>query len=104
MYNDRHNRDTRNNRDNTDDRRESKTNSESPARKNFFRRRKSCPFTGEGAQKIDYLDVKLLQKFVSERGKITPRRITGVNAKPQRSLALAIKRARYLALMPYLIK
>lgn len=101
MFTDRNNR---NNRDNRDDRRETKSNSESPVRKNFFRRRKSCPFTGAEAQQIDYLDVKLLQKYVSERGKITPRRITGVNAKPQRSLAIAIKRARYLALMPYLIK
>lgn len=75
-----------------------------PGKKFFFRRRKSCPFTGEGAQKIDYLDVKTLQKYVSERGRIIPRRITGVNAKPQRELAIAIKRARFLALLPYVIK
>lgn len=75
-----------------------------PIKKVFFRRRKSCPFTGEGAQKIDYLDVKLLQKYVSERGRMIPRRITGVNAKPQRELASAIKKARFLALLPYVIK
>ncbi len=71
------------------------------ARRPFFRRRKSCPFSGEGAPKIDYKDVKLLQRFVSERGKIVPRRITAVTAKEQRDLAQAIKRARLLALLPY---
>lgn len=75
-----------------------------PLRKTFFRRRKTCPFSGQGASKIDYLDVKLLQKYVSERGRIIPRRITGVNAKPQRELAVAVKRARFLALLPYVIK
>ncbi len=80
------------------------SNYKPPARKSFFRRRKSCPFSGKDAIKIDYLDVKLLQKYVSERGRITPRRITGVDAKPQRALSLAIKRARYLALLPYSVK
>ena len=69
----------------------------------FFRRRKSCPFSGKDAPKIDYKDVRLLQGFVSERGKIVPSRITAVSAKRQRELAQAIKRARFLALLPYLI-
>ena len=69
-------------------------------RRNFMRRRKVCPFSGAGAPKIDYKDVKLLQRYVSERGKIVPSRITAVSAKKQRELAQAIKRARYLALLP----
>ncbi len=73
------------------------------ARKPFFRRRKSCPFSGEGAPAIDYKDVKLLQRYVSERGKIVPSRITAVSAKKQRELARALKRARFLALMPYAV-
>lgn len=72
-------------------------------KKTFFRRRKTCPFTGENAPKIDYKDVKLLSRFVSERGKMMPSRITAVSAKKQRLLAQAIKRARYLALMPYAV-
>jgi len=67
-----------------------------PARRPFFRRRKSCPFSGPNAQKIDYKNTKLLQRFVSERGKIVPSRITAVSAKRQRELAKAIKRARFL--------
>lgn len=67
----------------------------------FFRRRKSCPLSGKNAPVVDYKDVKLLQRFVSERGKIMPSRITAVSAKKQRVLARAIKRARNLALMPY---
>ncbi len=55
-----------------------------PARRPFFRRRKTCPFSGEGAPKIDYKDIKLLQRFISERGKIVPSRITAVSAKKQR--------------------
>ncbi len=74
------------------------------ARRPFFRRRKTCPFSGRDAPKIDYKDVKLLQRFVSERGKIVPSRITAVSAKKQRALARAIKRARNLALLPFLIK
>ncbi len=70
----------------------------------FFRRRKSCPFAAKNAPKIDYKDVKLLQRFVSERGKIVPSRITAVSGKRQRELARAIKRARYLALLPYVLK
>jgi small subunit ribosomal protein S18 len=73
-------------------------------RRPFFRRRKSCPFAHANAPKIDYKDIKLLQRFVSERGKIVPSRITAVSAKKQRELATAIKRARFLALMPYVIK
>lgn len=74
------------------------------ARKPFFRRRKSCPFSGKDAPAIDYKDVKLLQRYVSERGKIVPSRITAVSAKKQRELSRAIKRARFLALLPYAIK
>ena len=73
-------------------------------RRPFFRRRKSCPFAHPNAPKIDYKDIKLLQRFVSERGKIVPSRITAVSAKKQRELAQAVKRSRYLALMPYVIK
>ncbi|NKB54248.1 MAG: 30S ribosomal protein S18 [Rhizobiaceae bacterium] len=75
-----------------------------PTRRPFQRRRKTCPFTGENAQKIDYKDVKLLQRYISERGKIVPSRITAVSLKKQRELARAIKRARFLALIPYVIK
>ena len=75
-----------------------------PRRRSFFRRRKSCPFAGPKAPKIDYKDVKLLARFTSERGKIVPSRITAVSAKKQRVLARAIKKARFLALIPYIIK
>jgi small subunit ribosomal protein S18 len=78
--------------------------SASAGRRAFLRRRKVCPFSGAGAPKIDYKDVKLLQRYVSERGKIVPSRITAVSAKKQRELAVAIKRARYLALLPYVVK
>jgi small subunit ribosomal protein S18 len=73
-------------------------------RRPFFRRRKSCPFSGPHAPKIDFKDVKLMQRFVSERGKIVPSRITAVSAKKQRELSRAIKRARFLALLPYILK
>jgi small subunit ribosomal protein S18 len=73
-------------------------------RRPFFRRRKSCPFSGTNAPKIDYKDVRLLQRFISERGKMVPSRITAVSSKKQRELSKAIKRARYLALLPYIIK
>ncbi len=72
-------------------------------RKPFFRRRKTCPFSGPDGIQIDYKDVKLLQKFTTERGKIIPSRITAVSQKKQRELAHAIKRARFLALMPYVL-
>ncbi len=75
-----------------------------PIRRPFHRRRKTCPFSGENAPKIDYKDVKLLQRFISERGKIVPSRITAVSMKKQRELAKAIKRARFLGLLPYVIK
>ncbi len=74
------------------------------ATKPFFRRRKGCPFSGENAPQIDYKDTKLLQRYISERGKIVPSRITAVSAKKQRELATAIKRARFLALLPYAVK
>ncbi|HUK58011.1 MAG TPA: 30S ribosomal protein S18 [Stellaceae bacterium] len=73
-------------------------------RRPFFRRRKSCPFSGPNAPKIDYKDVKLLQRFLSERGKIVPSRITAVSTKRQRELAQAIKRARYLGLLPFSLR
>ena len=73
-------------------------------RKPFNLRKKNCPFSGENAPKIDYKDVRLLQKYVSERGKIVPRRISAVSAKKQRELAKAIKRSRFLALMPYTVE
>ena len=74
------------------------------ARRPFFRRRKTCPFSGENAPRIDYKDVKLLQRYISERGKIVPSRITAVSSKKQRELSRAIKRARFMALLPYLVK
>lgn len=67
----------------------------------YFRRKKFCRFTAEGITEIDYKDLQLLKSFVSESGKIVPSRITGTKAKYQRQLATAIKRARYLALLPY---
>ena len=76
----------------------------SPGRRPFYRRRKTCPFSSDSAPKIDHKDIRLLQRYVSERGKIVPSRITAVSAKKQRELAKAIKRARFLGLIPYLIK
>ena len=73
-------------------------------RRPFFRRKKTCPFSGAGAPKIDYKDVKLLQRFISERGKIVPSRITAVSTKKQRLLDNAIKRARFMALLPYVVE
>ncbi len=67
----------------------------------FFRRRKFCRFTAEGVKQIDYKDLETLKAFVSETGKIVPSRITGTKAKYQRQLATAVKRARFLALLPY---
>ena len=75
-----------------------------PTRRPFHRRRKSDPFSGSEAPKIDYKDVRLLQRYISERGKIVPSRITAVSQKNQRALARAIKRARFLGLLPYIIK
>ena len=67
----------------------------------FFRRRKFCRFTAEGVKQIDYKDLDTLKAYVSETGKIVPSRITGTKAKYQRQLATCIKRARYIALLPY---
>ena len=67
----------------------------------YFRRRKFCKFTAEGTVQIDYKDLETLKAYVSETGKIVPSRITGTKARYQRQLATAIKRARYLALIPY---
>ena len=67
----------------------------------FFRRRKFCRFTAEGVTEIDYIHLDTLKQYVSETGKIVPSRITGTKAKYQRQLATAVKRARYLALLPY---
>jgi small subunit ribosomal protein S18 len=77
--------------------------SSSQSRRPFQRRRKTCPCSGPNAPKIDYKDVRLLQRYVSERGKIVPSRITAVSAKKQRVLAQAIKRARFIGLMPYAV-
>jgi small subunit ribosomal protein S18 len=78
--------------------------SQMQTRRPFFRRRKSDPLSGTDAPKIDYKDVRLLQRYISERGKIVPSRITAVSAKKQRELARAIKRARFLGLLPYVIR
>ncbi len=67
----------------------------------FFRRRKFCRFTAEGVQEIDYKDLEVLKQYITETGKIVPSRITGTKAHYQRQLATAVKRARYLALLPY---
>ncbi|CTQ74442.1 MAG: 30S ribosomal protein S18 [Labrenzia sp.] len=77
--------------------------SQTPSRRPFFRRRKTCPFSGSNAPKIDYKDIRLLQRYISERGKIVPSRITAVSAKKQRELSRAIKRARLLGLLPFVI-
>jgi small subunit ribosomal protein S18 len=86
-----------------DDRRGGGASAAAGARRPFYRRRKSCPFSGPNAPKIDYKDVRLLSRFLSERGKIVPSRITAVSGKKQRELANAIKRARFLALLPYVV-
>ena len=67
------------------------------------KRRKVCYFTSNGITHIDYKDVDLLKKFISERGKILPRRVTGTSAKYQRKLTVAIKRSRMMALLPYVV-
>lgn len=66
-----------------------------------FRRKKYCRFTAEGITEIDYKDIDILKSFITETGKIVPSRITGTKAKYQRQLATAIKRARFLALLPF---
>jgi small subunit ribosomal protein S18 len=67
----------------------------------FFRRKKYCRFTAENIAYIDYKDLELLKAYVTETGKIVPSRITGTSARYQRQLATAVKRARYLSLLPY---
>jgi len=67
----------------------------------YFRRRRYCRFTAEGVREIDYKDVNTLKQYVTETGKIVPSRITGTRSRYQRQLSRAIKRARYLALLPY---
>ncbi|NNC36872.1 MAG: 30S ribosomal protein S18 [Acidimicrobiales bacterium] len=75
-----------------------------PTRTQFSRRRKVCPFSGDNGLTIDYKDPKMLQRYMSEKGKIVPSRISSVTLKKQRELARAIKRARFLALLPYAAK
>ena len=70
----------------------------------FNKRKKACPFSFKNSPKIDYKDTKLLSRYTSERGKIVPSRISAISAKKQRELSKAIKRARFLALMPYVVK
>lgn len=85
----------------------SRTYTENPStakpamRRPFFRRQKACPFTGSEAPAIDYKNARLLSRYISERGKIVPSRISSVSAKKQRELSVAIKRARFLGLLPY---
>jgi len=67
----------------------------------FFRRKKFCRFTAEGVKEIDYKDIATLKNYITETGKIVPSRVTGTRARYQRQLATAIKRARFLALLPY---
>ena len=74
------------------------------SRRPFFKRKKTCPFSGENAPLIDYKDTKLLSRYVTERGKIVPSRISSISTIKQRELSKAIKRARFLALMPYVSK
>ena len=78
-------------------------NKNDPTKRHFFRRKKTCPFSLPNAPKIDYKDIKLLNKYVTERGKIVPSRISAISAIKQRELSKAIKRARFLALMPYVL-
>jgi len=67
----------------------------------FFRRKRYCRFTAEGITEVDYKDLGLLKAYISENGKIVPSRITGTHARYQRQLSTAVKRARYIALLPY---
>ncbi len=74
---------------------------QSNVKRPFFRRRKTCPFTGPNAPQIDWKDLRMLGRYISERGKIIPSRITAVSQKKQRELAVAIKQARFMAILPY---
>ncbi|MFP4155297.1 MAG: 30S ribosomal protein S18 [Halothiobacillaceae bacterium] len=67
----------------------------------FFRRKRFCKFTAEGVEQIDYKDLDTLKQYITETGKIVPSRVTGTKARYQRQLSTAIKRARFLALLPY---
>ncbi|MDW8468038.1 MAG: 30S ribosomal protein S18 [Burkholderiales bacterium] len=78
-----------------------KSKSKERAQRALYRRRKFCRFTAEKVEWIDYKDVELLRDYISENGKIIPARITGTSARYQRQLSVAIKRARFLALLPY---
>lgn len=71
------------------------------SKKQFFKKKRSCPFSGPNALKVDYKDLRLLQKFISDSGKMLPSRITSVSTKYQRHLSQAIKRARFLSLLPF---
>src|SRR5689334_8567224 len=75
--------------------------SESNVKRPFFRRKKSCPFSGKNAPEIDWKDIRTMGRYLSERGKVMPSRITAVSQKKQRELAIAIKRARFMGLLPY---
>ncbi len=87
------------------DERAPKTNADAPMKRRIIRRRKKvCEFCGAGVTEIDYKDTKKLSKYISERGKILPRRITGACAKHQRAVTTAVKRARHVALMPYTVE
>ena len=85
--------------------RKNKFNTRKDERSNspFEIKKKFCPFSQPGSPEIDYKDLKVLTRYVSERGKIIPSRISAVSAKKQRELSKAIKRARFLALMPYVV-
>lgn len=72
--------------------------------KSQFRRARTCPLSGKDAPVVDYKNIKLLSRFLSETGKILPSRITTVSAKKQRALATAVKRARFLALLPFVVR
>ena len=79
-----------------------KNGKKDPRRGNaLFRRRKFCRFTAEGIKEVDYKDINLLKDFINENGKIIPARITGTKSRYQRQLSIAVKRARFLALLPY---
>ncbi|MFN7038618.1 MAG: 30S ribosomal protein S18 [Alphaproteobacteria bacterium] len=86
---------------NQDDNNDSNSGFDANNKQSFFRRRRGCPLSEANSPEIDYKDIKLLSKFISERGRILPARITSVSAKKQRDLKRALKRARALALLPY---
>ncbi len=84
-----------------DSRRDKKKRTDKSMSARFYRRKKFCKFTADGVTEIDYKDLTTLKQYIAENGKIVPSRITGTKSHYQRQLALAIKRARYLALLPY---